>query len=133
TDSGGGELGQWNTVHISGEWAVPDGAQAGETFGMTLPAEFSRQAAGDFEIADPETGAVLANCHVSAGQGPDIVCTLTSEIEGLEEVGGTFWMQARASQSTSSETVRFDLGDTIEIVDLPGSGGIVPESPAEQE
>lgn len=131
--NGGGPLVQWQTVRISGEWAVPAGAQAGETFGMTLPAEFSRQSAGEFTISDPVTGLVMANCVVAAGGGPDIVCTLTEAVEGLEEVGGSFWMEARASQTTTSETVEFDLGDTVEIVDLPGDGGVVPEDPTEQE
>ncbi|WP_341956569.1 Ig-like domain-containing protein [Microbacterium sp. LWH13-1.2] len=130
--NGGGPLDQWDTVRISGEWKVPAGAQAGETFGMTLPAEFSRLAAGEFTISDPATGELMANCMVSAGQGPDMVCTLTEAVNGKEDVGGTFWMQARASQSTTNETVEFDLGDTVEIVDLPGDGGIVPVDPTEQ-
>lgn len=130
--NGGGPLEQWQTVRISGDWSVPEGAHAGETFGMTLPAEFSRQAAGTFDILDPETNEVMATCVVAAGQGPDMVCTLTDAVEGKEDVGGTFWMQARASQSTTDETVEFDLGDTIEIVDLPGDGGIVPTNPTEQ-
>lgn len=129
--NGGGPLVQWQAVRISGEWAVPAGAQAGETFGMTLPAEFSRQAAGEFTIADPVTGEIMANCAVTAGQGAEMVCTLTDAVTGKEDVGGTFWMQARASQTTASETVEFDLGDTIEIVDLPGDGGIVTENPVE--
>lgn len=131
--NGGGPLEQWDTVRISGGWAVPAGAQAGETFGMTLPPEFSRLAAGEFTVSDPVTGEILANCAVAAGQGPDLVCTLTDAVTGKEDVGGTFWMQARASQSTTKETVEFDLGDTIAIVDLPGDGGIVPIDQTEQE
>lgn len=131
TASGSGALGQWEKVRISGAWSVPDGAKAGETFGMTLPAEFSREAAGSFTLADPATGVALADCVVAAGHGPDVVCTLTSAVAGLEDVGGTFWMQAQASSSTTSETVTFDLGDTIEVVDLPGDGGIGPEKTTE--
>lgn len=93
---------------------------------MTLPAEFSRQSAGEFTISDPETGLVMASCVVAAGDGPDMVCTLTEAVEGLEEVGGSFWMEAKASQTTTSETVEFDLGDTVEIVDLPGDGEWCP-------
>lgn len=132
-ENGGGQLTQWQTVRLTGDWSVPAGAQSGETFGMTLPTEFSRLAAGVFTISDPATGEVMANCAVAAGQGPDLVCTLTDAVNGKEEVGGSFWMQARASQSTTSETVEFDLGDTIEIVDLPGDGGVVPVDPTEQE
>lgn len=125
--SGTGPVGQWQQVRISGEWSVPDGAVAGETFGMTLPTQFHRQTAGGFAITDPDTGEVMANCVVSDGDGPDVVCTLTDAVDGKEQVGGSFWMQATASQLTTSETVRFDLGDTVEIVDLPGQGGIIPE------
>ncbi|WP_372967723.1 Ig-like domain-containing protein [Microbacterium sp.] len=131
TTSGSGPVTQWQQVRISGEWAVPDGAVAGETFGMTMPAEFHRQAAGTFAITDPTTGAVLADCAVSDGDGPDVVCTLTDAVTGKAQVGGTFWMQATASRTTASSTVEFDLGDTVEIVDLPGGGGIVPEDPRE--
>ncbi|WP_141651269.1 Ig-like domain-containing protein [Microbacterium sp. 3J1] len=124
--SGGGPLGQGGNVRISGSWSVPAGAVSGETFGMTLPVEFTREGAGGFDIADAETGTVMATCVVSAGAGPDVVCTLTDAVSGLEEVGGTFWMQANASSVTKSETVIFDLGETVEIVDLPGDGGIIP-------
>lgn len=125
--NGTGPVAQWEQVRISGVWSVPDGAVAGETFGMTLPAEFHRQAAGTFTITDQGTGAVMATCIVGDGSGPDVVCTLTDAITGKEQIGGTFWMQATASHTTTSETVEFDLGDTVEIVDLPGDGGIVPE------
>ena len=130
-EHGGGPLEQWQTVRITGEWTVPVGAKAGETFGMSLPTEFSRLAAGEFTITNPVTGEVMADCVVAAGQGPDMVCTLTEAVDGKEDVGGSFWMQAKASQSTTNETVEFDLGDTIEIVDLPGDGGVVPVDPTE--
>ncbi len=131
--SGTGPLGQWQSVRITGDWEVPVGAVAGETFGLTLPSEFSRQAAGAFAITDPATGAVVAECAVGTGPGPDAVCTLTSAVDGLEDVGGTFWMEARATTATTSATVRFDLGDTVEFVDLPGEGGIIPEDLTEEK
>lgn len=131
-ENSSGPLVQTQKVRISGEWAVPAGAVAGETFGMTLPEEFSRQATGVFDITDPVTGLVMANCVVSTGQGPDMVCTLTAAVEGLEDVGGSFWLEARATQTTTNETVEFDLGDEIAIVDLPGDGGIVTEQPTEE-
>lgn len=123
---GGGPLGEGEIVRISGDWSVPAGAVSGETFGMTLPAEFARSKAGVFEITDPKTGVVMADCTVAAGPGPDVVCTLTDAVNGLEEVRGTFWMQSRASVVTDSETVTFDLGTTVVVVDLPGEGGIIP-------
>lgn len=131
-ETGTGPLGQYQTVRIEADWSVPVGATAGETFGMTLPPEFIRIATGAFTIVDPGTGAVMADCAVASGVGADVVCTLTSAVEGLEEVGGSLWLQVRAATSTTNETVRFDLGDTIEVVDLPGEGGIIPANPTEQ-
>jgi hypothetical protein len=132
--AGGGPLNQWQEVRISGDWAVPEGARAGETFGMTLPEEFSRKGAPEFSITDPDSDAVMATCVVASGNGPELVCTLAAAVEGLENVGGSFWMQAQASQSTSNETVTFDLGgNELEIVDLPGEGGIIPENLTEAE
>lgn len=133
-DSGGsGTLSQWEQVRISADWAVPDGAQAGETFGMALPQEFSRYGSGSFELTDPATGTVMATCEASDGYGPQVVCTLTAAVNGLEGVGGAFWMQGVATQSTTSETVEFEVGGKVEIVDLPGGGGITPEDLTEPD
>lgn len=133
TNGGAGPLAQWETVRITGDWTVPTGAKAGDTFGMTLPAEFSRRAGGSFTITDPATGAVLADCQVGDGGGAELVCTLTAAVEGMENPGGSFWLEATATSSTSSTTVEFDLGGTIEIVDLPNGGGITPEDLTEAE
>lgn len=127
--SGSGPLTQWQAVRITGDWSVPVGAVGGDTFGMTLPAEFRRSASGAFDITDPTSGTLMAKCTVAEGQGPDVVCTLTAAVDGLEEVRGAFWLQATASRTTTSDTVRFDLGGTVQMVDLPGEGGIVPEAP----
>lgn len=106
---------------------MPDGALAGQTFGMTLPAEFSRYGSGAFEIRDPDTNELMATCAVSQGDGPEVVCTLTSAVEGREGVGGSFWMSVQATQSTTEQSVQFDVGGQIVVVPLPGGGGIVPE------
>lgn len=130
-ESGGGTLGQYQQVRISGDWSVPDDARAGDTFGMTLPSEFTQDSADTFAITDPATGVVLAECTVGSGQGPDVVCTLTEAVNDLEEVRGTFWLYARATQTTTDETVTFDLGSAVE-VDLPGEGGIVAPPTTEE-
>jgi hypothetical protein len=130
-DGSSGPLTQRDTVKISGTWAVPDRAVAGQTFGMTLPKEFQRYAAGSFDLPDDETGEVLATCQVADGHGPDLVCTLTAAVDSLENVGGTFWMEGTASGTTDSETVEFDTGNTIVVVDLPGEGGIIDEDTSE--
>jgi len=123
-DGSDGPLHKWDTVRIDADWSVPDGATAGDTFGMTMPAEFQRMGTGAFPLQDP-SGVTLADCVIAAGGGADLVCTLTAAVEGLEHVGGTFWMSAQATQSTTNESVQFDVGTTVEIVDLPGEGGII--------
>lgn len=130
---GGDRIAQWDQARISGNWSIPEGARAGETFGMTLPAEFTRLGSGTFEITDPATGQVLATCQVGAGSGPDMVCTLTEAVEKFDGVNGTFWLEATASRATEETTVEFDLGGRIEIVELPGEGGITPEDLTEPE
>lgn len=130
-ERGDGALGQFQQVRITGDWAVPDTAREGDTFGMTLPSEFTQDSAAAFEIADPGTGAVLAECTVGPGQGPDMVCTLTEAVNDIQDVSGSFWLYARATRTTTAETVAFDLGSTVEIVDLPGTGGIVVPPVAE--
>ncbi|MFD5600840.1 SpaA isopeptide-forming pilin-related protein [Leucobacter sp. NPDC058333] len=124
-------LSQWDRVVVSGEWAMPDGAVAGDTFGMQLPPEFGRYGSGDFSLTDPGSGAELAHCQVSDGDGPELVCTLTAAVEGQSDVGGTFWISGMATRATDSETVVFEVGDQHVVVDLPGEGGIIPESLAE--
>lgn len=131
TSGGNAPLTQWDAVKMTADWSVPDGAKAGETFGMTLPAEFRRRGPGTFELKHPDTGAVQAKCAIADADGPDMVCTLTDAIEGLEHVGGSLWADLTASQSTTSETVSFDLGNGFTPVDLPGTGGIVPENTVE--
>ncbi|UJP09402.1 Ig-like domain-containing protein [Microbacterium sp. KUDC0406] len=125
--NGSGPVAQWEKVRITGDWSVPTGSQAGDTFGMTLPDEFSRSGGGSFDIADPDSGVVLAQCQIAGGNGPELVCTLTAAVEDMENPGGSFWVEVTASQSNTSGTVEFDLGSTVEIVTLPGGGGITPE------
>lgn len=131
--SDGGPLNQGENVRISASWSVPAGAVGGETFGMTLPAEFTREGTGSFDLADPATGTIMATCTVTEGVGPDVVCTLTDAVNGVDDVRGTLWMEANASVATESETVSFELGETVEVVDLPGEGGIIPADTAEDD
>ncbi|MCB8044681.1 hypothetical protein JM654_12270 [Microbacterium oxydans] len=37
TVNGGGGVSQWDQVRVDADWAVPDGATGGQTFGFTLP------------------------------------------------------------------------------------------------
>lgn len=127
-DSGAeGPLNQWELARITADWSVPDGAVAGQTFGMTLPVEFSRYGSGEFDVIDPDTNLVVATCEVSQGGGPEVVCTLTNAVNGQLDIGGSFWMSVQATQATAEESVQFDVGGQFVVVDLPGTGGIIPE------
>jgi len=122
-----GPLNQWESAKITADWSVPNGAKAGDTFGMTLPAEFSRWGQGNFNIVDPATNEVMATCEVSDAGSPEVICTLTNVVGDQENIGGSFWMSVQVDKSTSEEKVEFEVGDEFVIVDLPGEGGIVPE------
>ncbi|WP_030149381.1 SpaA isopeptide-forming pilin-related protein [Mycetocola saprophilus] len=126
-DGSTGPLNQWETVKITADWSVPDGAKPGETFGMTLPEEFSRAGTPTFDITDPDTGAVMATCAIADGNAPEVVCTLSETVAGKENIGGSLWMSAEASRSTTNETVTFDINNKLVLVDLPGEGGIITE------
>lgn len=126
-DGSDSALNSSESVRISAEWAVPDTAQPGETFGMALPVEFGRYDIGQFDITDPVSGVVMANCVVSDGAAPDVVCTLTADVIGIDDISGSFWMRGQVLQSTTEETVNFEVGDQIIAVDLPGQGGITGE------
>ncbi|WP_291279139.1 Ig-like domain-containing protein, partial [Galactobacter sp.] len=128
-----GPLNQWESAKINADWSVPDGASAGDTFGMTLPQEFVRWGTGDFTITDPDTGATMATCTVAQGTGPEVICTLTEAVNGQENVGGSFWMSVQVARSTTEESVEFEVGNELVVVDLPGESGIIPEDLTEAE
>ena len=126
-DGGSGTLNQWEFATITGDWQVPNTAVGGETFGMTLPSEFTRFGTGTFALEDPN-GVAMAQCVVSQDDAPEIVCTLDDVVNDLDEVKGSFWMSVQVKGTTTSDTVTFDLGSTFAVVDLPGTGGITPEN-----
>lgn len=114
---------------VSAEWSVPDGAVGGETFGMTLPAEF-KPWNGNFSlpmVGDPSVTA--ATCVTSNDDAPVVVCTLTDAVNGLTGVGGTLWATVTADKTTDESAVEFVVDGEVVVVDLPGDGGIVTRPP----
>lgn len=84
---------KWDWLRIDAEWSVPNGATAGETFGITLPPEFGIAGAGSFSIAAPDSpDSTVANCAVSDDVAPVVTCTLTDYVNGLDDIAGHLWL-----------------------------------------
>lgn len=125
-----GPLTIWNDVRINADWTVPNGARAGDTFGMTLPPEMKIWGTGKFDLTGvaPDT-KIYGSCETGDGAAPEVICTLSEAVNDLENIGGGFWMIAQVIETTQSSTVNFDVGGNVVIATLPGGGGIVPENP----
>ena len=132
TVNGGGGVSQWDQVRVDADWAVPDGATGGQTFGFTLPKEFAR-AGTSFSVPSAEDPSVaIAQCTVSTDAAPVVTCTLTDYVNGRTGVTGSLWFVASADEQTTQSTVEFTVDGTITPVELPG-GGIGPSAPLPTE
>ena len=128
TVGGGGGVSQWDRVRVDADWAVPDGAVGGQTFGFTLPKEFA-SAGTTFSVPSAEDSSKpIAECTVSSDASPVVTCTLTDYVNGRTGVTGSLWFVASADEQTTESTVEFTVDGTITPVEIPG-GGIGPSSP----
>lgn len=111
-------------AEVSGTWTAPNGASKGDTFTVGFPAELRMPAGMTFAlIGDGEfAGQTVGTCAVSGEN--TFTCTLTAEFNGLDEVGGTWFIEATASKFTAEENVDFTvpMGGTV-TVPLPGDNG----------
>ncbi|OFL68509.1 Ig-like domain-containing protein [Brevibacterium sp. HMSC063G07] len=123
----GGQAKVDDEVKVTANWKVPNGAQAGETFGMTLPKEFSNYADGKFAVPDKETDEIVANCVVTNEPAPTVTCTLTDFVNGKENVKGELWFLATLDEETDENTVDFTINGQPVPVQVPGDGGIGPK------
>ncbi|KGF00457.1 Ig-like domain-containing protein, partial [Actinomyces sp. S4-C9] len=123
----GGQAVVDDEVKVTAKWNVPNGAQAGETFGMTLPKQFSNYANGKFEVPDEATGETVANCVVTNDPAPIVTCTLTDFVNGKEDVGGDLWFLATLDEESGDNTADFVIDGKIVPVPIPGDGGIGPK------
>ena len=125
----GGQARVDDEVKVTAKWNVPNGAKAGETFGMTLPKEFSNYGNGKFEVPDTETGETVANCEVTNEPAPTVTCTLTDFVNGKEDVGGELWFLATLDEQSDNNTADFIIDNKTVPVPIPGDGGIGPVGP----
>lgn len=117
-----------DSLTVSGDWdASAADPQAGDTFTIGLPPEFSFPQAVPFPLIgtnDNGDQVVWGNCLTDPGTGT-AACELTDAVVATPElVKGTWQFQVEAVQATTAEEVEFDLNGTPVAVDLPGSGGI---------
>lgn len=101
-------------------WAVPDSAQAGDTFTLSFPSVIVGYNTS-FELKDPD-GAVVGTCDV---KDTAFTCTLSEYVNDRDNVHGTLTFTATAKEATDSEVLEFRTGNDVIIeTDLPGEGGI---------
>lgn len=118
------EVGQ--KAGVEGTWEATSELSGGESFTVNFPTELSIPANAFFPMisdgsGDIEKGTVIGECVV--GSNNDLTCTLNNEVAGKEKVGGTWWIEAKATTYTDAESLEFSIpGDTVKIP-LPGDGG----------
>ena len=121
----GGTVAQFDQLRVDAAWAVPDGAVGGQTFGLTLPAEFARSGLTFSVPSKTDPGTAIAECAVSDDAAPVVTCTLTDYVNGRTDVSGSLWFLVSADQQTTQSTVEFVVNGKARWVEVPG-GGIVP-------
>lgn len=103
------------------------GTVPGDSFTIGFPAQFEVWAK-QFPVQDT-AGHTVATCNLTSSTAvprPTVTCTFNNYIAqpGNNPLRGHVWLLARVVQSTTAETVEFDLNGKAVPVDLPGSGGI---------
>jgi uncharacterized surface anchored protein len=93
-------------------WAVPDSAQSGDTFTLTLPDELKSVTTG-FDLLAPD-GSVVATAHVV---GKVVTFTLTSYVDTHNDVHGGAFFAVRWDQSNlptqGPVTLQFHTSTTV--------------------
>lgn len=128
----GDPLHVWDAVRVDADFAVPAGAQAGDTFSMTLPPELGPAIGLTFDVPSTTDPSVdLATCTVSEDAAPVVTCTLTDYFGDDRDVTrGSLYVSAQVDQSTSAHQIEFDVDGNVVWYQLPGGGGITPAPPS---
>lgn len=129
TTDGSGTVTVDERLRVEASWAVPDGARAGQTFGFTLPTEFSRWASSFAIPADDDPSRTVAECTVSKDDAAVVTCALTDYVAGRTKVSGSLWFFVSAAEQTSRASVDFIVNGTTTPVPIPGGGIVQPNPP----
>ncbi|OYO02224.1 hypothetical protein CGZ96_02440 [Enemella evansiae] len=122
-DGTDGPLRQYNRLRVDATWAVPDTAQPGDTFSLTIPegGPDIKAYTSTFDMRDPD-GNVVGTCTATTNQ---IDCTLGDYVATHDNVQGTLFFEGQANQAYDGDKVTWiSDGNEIEIT-LPGGGGVI--------
>lgn len=105
---------------VDAQWALPSGAQPGDTFTLSFPSPV-RGYSSQFELRD-STGADVGSCVVVS---TSVTCTVGAYAATHSGIAGSLYFYATAASAATGD-VLFSAGSTATItVPLPG-GGIQP-------
>ena len=85
----------FSTLDFSVDWMVPNGSVAGDFFTIELPPELDIPDSFTFDLTDAN-GNVVAVATVNNGV---ITFTLTSFVEGMNNISGTAFLMANMNQN----------------------------------
>lgn len=114
-------------AELRGNWSVPDTAQGGDTFSLTLPVEF-RRSTQTFNLSD-SNGTVMGTCAVSNTSPLVLTCTLSDVVNNLDNISGGFFLQMTANSATTETTGTFSTPEGTVEVTFPGGNGIIVAPP----
>jgi hypothetical protein len=121
------EFDAWERVQLDFTWAVPDSAQAGDTFQLVLPAELTLPSTASFSLLSP-SGEVVAT---AVWNGKIATFTLTDYVNNRTDVNGSgYFMIEWDLGETGTQPGTFDLtlGGKVVTVTFPGTGEPGPET-----
>lgn len=119
---------RYERIRVDANWAVPDSAVGGQTFGFTLPRQFGRVGMTFAMPSSEDPSATVAECALSSDAAPVVTCTLTDYVNGRTDVSGSLWFVVSADEQTTESTVEFVIDAEFTRVPIPG-GGIGPSGP----
>ena len=128
---------QWQTARITFDWDISGkGVTTGDSFTIELPPLFAGNAAS-FPILAIDNVTAIANCTVTSrpadlSTGGALTCVFTDYVTSHPTAAGDGWFRAQFAETTTNETTELRVNAVVEVVDLPGTGGVVPPTPTEQ-
>lgn len=114
------------SARVEGTWEATQTLNGGETFTVGFPDELSIPANYSFDVTSDGTGDIdagvkIGKCVVNSDN--TFTCTLNDEVEGKEDVSGTWWIAAEATTYTTEDSLTFEVPGEDVVVKLPGDGG----------
>ncbi|APT85957.1 Ig-like domain-containing protein [Corynebacterium flavescens] len=112
-------------ARVEGTWdATNANPKGGDSFSVGFPQQLKIPAGQSFDLVATGEHAeeVFGKCDVADNN--TFTCVLNDNVNGLDEVKGSWFIQATAVERTTEETLSFNVPGGEVVVDLPGEGGI---------